>query len=226
MSCDAWINRNVQGKTFADVGGLWGTVNEKVSVAAKAGARETTMIDITPLGHDSWAQFYQRCEERGIVCGRSISANVDSPEFSEKAGMYDVVHCSGVIYHCPNPLHTVAQLASISREILIVGSTVIPHSITNSRGTIKMEKNSALFVPALSEHQRAVVTEFLEEVGAKAYGINLPLSDGWSLTDYAPWWYLFTGDYVAGLLEVCRFKVLERASVWEGKAAYFLAKRI
>src|SRR5690606_13047137 len=35
MSCpkDAWIQRLVPGKSFIDVGGLWGTVNEKVTVA-------------------------------------------------------------------------------------------------------------------------------------------------------------------------------------------------
>jgi len=47
MACNEWIKQYVQGKTFVDVGRLWGTVNEKVSVAAKAGARETSMIDIT-----------------------------------------------------------------------------------------------------------------------------------------------------------------------------------
>lgn len=26
MSCDLWINKFVKGRTFADVGGLWGTI--------------------------------------------------------------------------------------------------------------------------------------------------------------------------------------------------------
>ena len=30
---DTYISQVVAGKSFADVGGLWGTVNEKVSVA-------------------------------------------------------------------------------------------------------------------------------------------------------------------------------------------------
>ena len=33
MSGDKWIQEEAKGKTFADVGGLWGTVNEKVTVA-------------------------------------------------------------------------------------------------------------------------------------------------------------------------------------------------
>ncbi len=226
MSCNEWIKQHVPGKTFAEVGGLWGTVNEKVSVAGKAGAHETTMIDIAPLGHELWENFYKKCADEGVVCGNSISASVDDPAFSEKAGMYDIVHCSGVIYHCPNPLFTVSQLAKISKEILILGSTIIPHTISNSRGTIKTEGSSSIFVPALSKQQLAVVTEFLEEVGGKACGINLPLSGEWSLGDYGPWWHLFTVDYVAGLLKVCGFEVLEEDVIWQGRAVYLLAKRI
>ena len=36
---DTYISQVVAGKSFADVGGLWGTVNEKVSVAHAHGAR-------------------------------------------------------------------------------------------------------------------------------------------------------------------------------------------
>jgi hypothetical protein len=226
MACNEWIKERVQGKTFADIGGLWGTANEKVTVAAKAGAIETAMVDITPLGHEAWEKFYQRCAGEGVVCGKSISANVDELAFSEKVGVYDVVHCSGVVYHCPNPLFTISQLAKISKEALILGSAVIPHTISDSKGIIKMERSSAIFVPALNENQRRIVARYFEEVGANMLGINLPLPDGWSLNDYAPWWYLFTTDYVAGLLKVCGFNVLETSSVWHGRAVYLLAERI
>ncbi len=40
LKCNDWISGFVKGKTFADIGGLWGTVNEKVTVAAKAGLSE------------------------------------------------------------------------------------------------------------------------------------------------------------------------------------------
>ncbi|WP_407525533.1 hypothetical protein [Methylobacterium oryzisoli] len=40
------IAKIVQGKSFAEVGGLWGLVNEKVSVAHDAGATDLCMIDI------------------------------------------------------------------------------------------------------------------------------------------------------------------------------------
>ena len=49
---DDYIRRVVRGRSFADVGGLWGTVNEKVSVAAQAEARSVAMIDISPAGSE------------------------------------------------------------------------------------------------------------------------------------------------------------------------------
>lgn len=88
-----------------------------------------------------------------------------------------------------------------------------------------MEDNAALFIPAINEEQKNIIAQHFEHVGAKIFGINLPLTRGWSLDDYNPWWYLFTPNFVAGLLKVCGFKVLEIVEVWEGRAAYFLAKR-
>jgi hypothetical protein len=225
MGCNDWIRRCVKGKTFADVGGLWGTVNEKITVAAKAGAAETTMIDIAPLDHELWQQFYERCSQEGVVHGRSITANVDDPVFAEKTGLYDVVHCSGVVYHCPNPLYTVSQLAKIAKFVLILASAVIPFTVSNKFGTITTEDNSALFVPALNEHQKKIVARYFEEVGGRMVGINLPLEGDWSLNDYAAWWYLFTPNYVAGLLGVCGFRVVDTAEEWAGRTAYFLAQR-
>jgi len=225
MSCNEWIQAVVRGKTFADVGGLWGTVNEQVTVAAKAGAAEVTMMDIAPLDHEMWSKFHERCREQGVVCTRYMQGNIDDPHFPERVGSFDVVHCAGVVYHCPNPLYSISQLARITRKTMILGSTVIPLRISNDAGTIAMEDNTALLIPALSDRQKRVVAVYFEAVGAKIAGISLPVESGWSLNDYALWWYLFTTNFVAGLLEVCGFKVLETTSEWQGRAAYFLAER-
>ncbi len=45
---EQWVATAAVGKSFAEVGGLWGTVNEQVTVAAAAGATATTMIDVAP----------------------------------------------------------------------------------------------------------------------------------------------------------------------------------
>ena len=43
---DDFIARVVRGKSFVDVGGLWGTVSEKVSVAHAAGAAQREVMNV------------------------------------------------------------------------------------------------------------------------------------------------------------------------------------
>jgi len=57
---DDYIGKVVKGKSFADVGGLWVVVNEKVSVAHLHGANELAMIDVSPRGHELWGLFENR----------------------------------------------------------------------------------------------------------------------------------------------------------------------
>lgn len=226
MSCNKWIAEVVKGKTFADVGGLWGTVNERVTVAAKAGAAKTAMIDMQPLNNDLWKKFYDRCVTENVGCDKNIEANIDDPEFPKIVGDYDVVHCSGVIYHCPNPLYTVSQLSKITNDILILGSTAIPANINNDKGKLIVETGGGLFVPALNSYQREVAAEYFKEVGAlNIVGIDPSLQNSWSLEDYSPWWWLYTRECIAGLLRVCGFKVEDTCDDWGGKSAYFLAVR-
>ncbi len=114
---DLYIAQVVAGKTFVDVGDLWGMVNEKVTVAAKAGAARTAMLDITPLDRPLWQAFRERRASRGVSDCQLLSASIDEPGLERRVGQFDVVHCSGVLYRCPNPLHTLSQLARISRVL-------------------------------------------------------------------------------------------------------------
>lgn len=224
--CNELINKVVKGKTFADVGGLWGTVNEKVTIAAKAGAVKTTMIDMQPLGNELWKKFYDRCTAEGVTCDNSIEANIDDSAFLERVGNYDVVHCSGVIYHSPNPLYTISQLGKITNDTLILASAVIAPEIKNDKGEISIGAGGGLFVPALNDNQKEIISYFFKEVGASGMvGIDVALQNSWALEDYAPWWWLFTPELVKGLLKVCGFKVEEIRWEWGGRTAYFMAVR-
>jgi 2-polyprenyl-3-methyl-5-hydroxy-6-metoxy-1,4-benzoquinol methylase len=162
---DQWIKDLVPGKSFVDVGGLWGTVNEKVTVAAKAGAARTAILDIIPLGQPLWQAFHERCTSLGVSGYQSISASIDEPGLERKVGQFDVVHCSGVIYHCPNPLYILTQLARISREYLILTTTVIPSIVSNSKGTITVPPGGAIFIPYLPHDQIEILKEHWEAEG-------------------------------------------------------------
>ena len=228
--CEQWVADVVPGKTFAEVGGLWGTVNEQVTVAAQAGATATTMIDIAPDDggdEDLWKLFRERATSRGVTDTTCLIASIDDPETVERAGSFDVVCCSGVLYHCPDPVHTLRQLRAITRETLILGTVSMPETVTTSAGTVSVEAGAALLVPAISDSQRGVFAQWLRDLGddnIRADGITHPVQSGWALDDYAPWWWFFTRDHVAGLLRISGFEVETVASYWQGRATFYLAR--
>jgi hypothetical protein len=225
MSVDNWIRRLVADKTFADVGGLWGTINEKVSVAALAGAKETTMIDVAPLNNPLWNDFYARCEQNGVNCDHSISVNINSPDFLAEVGTYDIVHCSGIIYHCPDPVYSIYQLFSIASKYLIIGTTVIPDKIKNASGTLAMEPGAVLFVPAMDDRQKRIVQMYFKEVGATTMvGITTHI-DHWDVTDYAPWYWLFTTKYVSSVCLMAGWHLEDAFYAWGGRAAYYVCRQ-
>ena len=100
---DRWIATLSAGKSFMDVGGLWGTRNEKVSVALLAGARQATMADIAPLDHQLWRDFDEHCKQLGVTGYACTRLDVVEPPTDYSALVHDVVHCSGIIYHVPDP---------------------------------------------------------------------------------------------------------------------------
>jgi SAM-dependent methyltransferase len=230
--CERWVSEAVPGKSFAEVGGLWGTVNEQVTGAARAGAASTTMIDIAPSnggGEDLWELFRERAASLGVTGTTCLEGSIDDPETVRRAGSFDVVVCNGVLYHCPDPLHTLRQLRSITRETLILGTVSMPDTVSSAAGTVSVAPGGALFVPAIGQSQRAVFGDWLRELGdihIRADGVTHEVESGWASDDYNPWWWLFTRDHVAGLLRVSGFEVETVASYWEGHATLYLARTV
>lgn len=224
---EEWVATATPGKSFAEVGGLWGTVNEQVTVAARAGATATTMIDVAPAGggEDLWGKFRERAASLDVTDTTCIEGSIDDPETARRAGSFDVVSCSGVIYHCPEPLHTLRQLRAITRETLILGTATMPETVSGPAGTVSVEPGAALLVPAMTQSQLAVLGEWLREVGGgTALGVNYPLESDWALDDYNAWWWFFTRDYVAAMLRLAGFEVENIASYWGGRATFYLAR--
>src|SRR5262245_5921114 len=129
--CESWVGEAVPGKTFAEVGGLWGTVNEQVTTAALAGASSTAMIDIAPAAgpDDLWQRFRERAAQMGVSGTDLFNGSIDDPATIERVGSFDVVCCNGVLYHCPSPLRTLLHLRAITRGTLILGTVTIPDTI-------------------------------------------------------------------------------------------------
>ena len=167
---DEWIRQMIPGKSFADIGGLGGSaVNETVTTALEAGASEATLIDVLPLDHPFWKDFEERCRERDLENYRKLQEDVNRLD-PDQTGTFEMVHCSGVLYHMPDPVSTILRLRSVTERYLILSSAVVPDRITTSEGAdLHLPSGCALFVPALG----GAVAEALRQHWS-ACGVELP----------------------------------------------------
>lgn len=207
------IRALVAGKTFADVGGLWGTSNEKATTALLAGAREATMIDIQPAGNRLWQAFDERCRERGVSGCQSVVGDLGSDRFAADVGQFDITHCSGVIYHMPNPINAIHNMIRITRERVLLWSQVVPERITNRRGSLRLRSGECLLVPALSSEALAVLQEHYIDAGREEVNKGLNPQEfvraGEQLLT-GPWWWLYTAETFIRMCSLFNHVQIER----------------
>ena len=198
---DALIEETVPGRSFVDVGGLFG---EKVSRAARAGARELALIDVVDEPA-LWGAFALKAGHLGMGV-EIIQADVNTVERS-----FEVVHASGVLYHQPDPLAHLRHLRSMTKVCCILTSMVLPRRIENERGEIQLPVGAAVFVPALSSSERAVIDCWLRSVGLET---GMPEWHEAGLeANYWPNWWLPTEAATSGLATAAGFTV-ERRYRW------------
>lgn len=217
-----FIAEVVADQTFADVGGLWGVVNEKVSVAWRHRARDLTMIDVTPDTPDPaglWYKFRERMTKLNVDRYTCLSKDICDPTLAQQAS-FDVVHCSGVLYHHPHPLIMLEALRAITRRHLILTSSILPEVIENEYGRYQLPSSGVLFVPALNEVEFKIVKTFWEQAGVQAHGLTQRVS--FRLRDFGPWWWLPTASTLTAMCEVIGFKVAKSQLTWDGKALVLL----
>src|SRR5262245_37056446 len=202
---DRIIRQHVAGLSFVDVGGRWGTRNEKVSVANLAGARSVTMADMQPPTSPLWQDFRDRCAGLGVSGFAEISINLDDPHLHDKLGTYEFVHSSGIIYHAPSPLFSIAQLRTITERYLLIGSMVVPERIANGAVKLDFAGVMMLLLPAIDANRSAIMAQHFEENGLKIAPINAdqpqPFRIG-GMPNYSPWWWLYSATTLRAMMEV------------------------
>ncbi len=215
---DTFITKVVKNKSFADVGGLWGTVNEKVSVAHAGGASTLAMVDISPPGDVLWERFEERRQTLQLPEVQAISGDVQTLVETLPELRFDVVHCSGVLYHIPEPFRLLTALRKITREHLVLTSTVTATTVRNDQGVLHIPPSAVLFLPALQAEERAVLKAHWQEfVGDGAIGLTSEAAT-WSLDDFALWWWLPTPQALEALCTSAGFQCQERAFLWHNNA--------
>jgi SAM-dependent methyltransferase len=208
----AFLREGVRGKSFADIGGLLGGVYERVTDALAHGAASAAMIDICPADQPGWDEFRARCRARGAGPVHCLVA--DAVELGERpdAPRFDVVHCSGVIYHAPDPARLLRALRRLTAERLFLRSVVVPSVLRNEAGTLALPPCGALSVPALSEPDLAVLAAHaLKAWGPHAWGLTCP-GEPWERDLHRKnWWWLWTPE---GLAALCSAEGWRVAGQW------------
>ena len=189
------IRTHAPGRSFVDVGCMWGVNGEFAFVAEEAGATRVKAVDVfgpTP-------EFEQKRDERRSRV-EFILGDITRAETLAAVGEADVVFCAGVLYHHPSPFDLLAALRRICRETLILRTSTIPE--------VRGLPNAAVYFPMLDAgarelwslrslgllHQAGISTEFQPSQG------------------YGNWFWGLTPSCLESLLQTAGFRVDFRAT--------------
>jgi SAM-dependent methyltransferase len=170
------------GGSFLDVGCMWAIHGANAFAAEQAGAGAVTALDVmarTP-------EFDAAHDARGSKV-RFVRGDINDPAVVLQAGPHDVVWCSGVLYHCPDPFLTVRRLREVTAGRLLLATEVMPE--------VRGAPRSAALLPAGRAHP-----------GAPA---QLPSAGD---RGYAPWYWLPAPSAVRAMLEAAGFRLAEEVA--------------
>lgn len=175
-----WLDDNVRGRSFLDVGTMWGDQWGAFD-AEERGADPVTALDITPPTDECRAE-----QERRGSSVRFVTGDIHDPAALEEVGAHDVVLCSGVLYHCPSPLLTLERLRSITREHLLLSTVTIEE--------VPGFPQACIFYPGLTDDQRLALAD---PIGGLAEGLHTPYDPA---SGYGNWWWGISRSALRGML--------------------------
>jgi hypothetical protein len=191
-----WIVTHAPGKSFIDVGGQLFLLGGRAFAAEEAGASAVTLLD----AGEPFDEWYAERERRGSQI-RFVQGDVHDPvTVQERAGPHDVVWCTGVIYHSPDPFGLLEQLRGITREYLYLGSHTIPEIPGVAQGCV--------FYPYLDDDSRQAYTRPHWGDTKGAWGIGTPFVET-PMYGHGNFWWGITPSALRAMLKAARFEVVE-----------------
>jgi len=180
------------GKSFLDAGGMW-LLNGKVAFEAeRAGASSVTELD----GMDPTEEFTERQRSSSV---RFIQGDVHDPGTIEAVGPHDVVWCTGLLYHTPNPFLVLQHLRQLCRGHLLLGTRVIPE--------VPGIEQACVFYPGLPPGAgRAYAAHDPNPAGLT--GVGAPF-DTTPNMGYGNFWWGMSPSAVRGMLRTVGFEPVE-----------------
>lgn len=191
---ERWIAENATGRSFADVGGLF-IDGRNAFLAEEAGASAVTLFDV---GDREYAPGFEAEHQRRGSAVRYVQGDLHDDAAVEQVGVHDIVWCTGVLYHTPNPVHQLTQLRRITRERLYLGT----HTIAEVPGL----PQACVYYPHLDEGARAAIAR--AHWKADGYlGVGSPVDER-PMHGYANFWWGITPSALRAMLRTARFEVV------------------
>jgi hypothetical protein len=178
------------GRSFVDVGCIWGVNGEYAFLAEDAGATLVKAVDVFGPTPEFEAKRRERNSSVHFILG-----DVTQSSTIEAVGEMDVVLCAGVLYHHPSPFDVLVALRRMCRDRLILRTSTIPE--------IPGLPNAAVYFPMLPEKARP-----LWDLRALGLQRQVGIADGFEPDQgYGNWFWGLTPSCLRSLLETAGFHV-------------------
>jgi 2-polyprenyl-3-methyl-5-hydroxy-6-metoxy-1,4-benzoquinol methylase len=178
------------GRSFLDVGCMWSVHGEVAFAAEAAGASPVCGVDVMP----PTPEFSARQAGSEV---RYVQGDLHDPAVLAEAGPHDVVWCSGVLYHAPNPVQTLEALRSVCTGTLLLATEILPD--------VPGVPGACVLYPALTDSQRRA---YAAVPGGEAIGVTTPYDPD---AGFGNWFWGITPSALDGLLRVAGFGPVERS---------------
>jgi hypothetical protein len=153
---------------------------------------QVTAVDVLPPTPELEAEHARRGSSVRFVHG-----DVNDAATIAAVGPREVVWCSGVLYHAPNPVLTLARLRELTTELLILLTMVVPELPGARQGLV--------FYPGLAARDRRLYHRWGE---AAARGLRDPSAPE-GAASYEPWWWGISPSALRAMLRATGFEPLD-----------------
>lgn len=186
-----WLDEHAVDRSFVDIGTMWGD-RWGAFDAEDRGASSVTALDITPPTEACLAE-----QERRGTHVRFVTGDLHDPKVLEQVGVHDIVLCSGVLYHCPNPCLTLERLRSITSGYLLLGTLTVQE--------VPGIPQTCVFYPELTDEQRLA---FAAAIYGTGMGLTTPFDP--ALDYYGNFWWGISRSALRAMLKATGWEVLEQ----------------
>ena len=197
---EAWANRHRLvaelargGGSFLDLGGMFGIAGDIAFRAEAAGASRVVIFD----GMDPSPEFDERHRTSNSKI-EFVQGDLHDPDDMAALGSFDVVWCTGVLYHSPHPFQCLQHLRLLARDRLVLGTHVIPE--------IPGIEQACMFYPGISTAMQDTFAD-VNKGGRHQYpGMMVPY-DPTPLMAYANMWWGISPSALRAMLHYTGFDV-------------------